>query len=36
MKKLRDYQVKLSDDASEMLHRKKLVCLFMEVYLFIK
>jgi hypothetical protein len=30
-KKLRDYQIKLSSDASEILERKKLVCLFMEV-----
>lgn len=29
--KLRDYQIKLSDEASEILQRKKIVCLFMEV-----
>ena len=29
--KLRDYQERLSNDAAETLHRKKLVCLFMEV-----
>jgi len=30
-KELRDYQIKLSSDAAEILERKKLVCLFMEV-----
>lgn len=29
--KLREYQERLSSDAAETLHRKKLVCLFMEV-----
>jgi hypothetical protein len=29
--KLRDYQVRISSEASEILNRKKLVCLFMEV-----
>ena len=29
--KPRDYQDKLSSDAVDILHRKKLVCLFMEV-----
>jgi hypothetical protein len=31
MKQLRDYQVRISNDAAEILQRKKLVCLFMEV-----
>lgn len=31
MKKLRDYQIKLSTDAAEILQSKKIVCLFMEV-----
>jgi len=31
MKQLRDYQVRISTDAAEILQRKKLVCLFMEV-----
>lgn len=31
MKQLRDYQIRLSDNATEILQRKKLVCLFMEV-----
>jgi hypothetical protein len=30
-KQLRDYQIKISTDALEILKRKKLVCLFMEV-----
>ena len=29
--KLRDYQIRLSNDAAEILERKKIVCLFMEV-----
>jgi len=29
--KLRDYQIRLSNDATEILDRKKIVCLFMEV-----
>lgn len=29
--KLRDYQIRLSNDATEILERKKIVCLFMEV-----
>lgn len=29
--KLRDYQIRLSNDAYEILERKKIVCLFMEV-----
>ena len=35
MFKPRDYQDKISSDAVEILRRKKIVCLFMEVYLFI-
>ncbi len=31
MKQLRDYQIRLSKDATEILIKKKLVCLFMEV-----
>lgn len=31
VKSLRDYQIKLSSDAAEILERKNLVCLFMEV-----
>jgi Holliday junction resolvase-like predicted endonuclease len=31
MKQLRDYQIRISNDAAEILQRKKLVCLFMEV-----
>jgi hypothetical protein len=31
MKQLRDYQIRISNDAAETLQRKKLVCLFMEV-----
>jgi superfamily II DNA or RNA helicase len=31
MQTLRDYQIKISSDALEILKRKKLVCLFMEV-----
>jgi len=31
MKKLRNYQIKLSTDAAEILQTKKIVCLFMEV-----
>jgi hypothetical protein len=31
MQQLRDYQIRISDDASEILQRKKLVCLFLEV-----
>jgi hypothetical protein len=30
-KELRDYQVRISKDAAEILERKKIVCLFMEV-----
>lgn len=29
--KLRDYQIRLSNDAAEILERKKIVCLFLEV-----
>ncbi|MBP7031053.1 MAG: hypothetical protein KBB84_08650, partial [Spirochaetes bacterium] len=28
---LRNYQIRLSNDATEILERKKIVCLFMEV-----
>ena len=31
VKQLRDYQVRISNDATDILQRKKLVCLFMEV-----
>ena len=31
MANLRDYQIRISKDANEILERKKLVCLFMEV-----
>jgi hypothetical protein len=31
MKQLRDYQIRISTDAAEILQRKNLVCLFMEV-----
>jgi len=31
-KQLRDYQIKISSDAVEILRRKKMVCLFMEVF----
>jgi hypothetical protein len=31
MKQLRDYQIRISNDAAEILQRKRLVCLFMEV-----
>lgn len=29
--KLRDYQIRIAKDACEILHRKKILCLFMEV-----
>ena len=28
---LRDYQIRIANDGAEMLQRKKIVCLFMEV-----
>lgn len=31
MKQLRDYQERISKDGAEILHRKKILCLFMEV-----
>jgi hypothetical protein len=31
MNKLRDYQIRIANDGAEMLQRKKIVCLFMEV-----
>ena len=31
MKKLRDYQTKIATDAADILKRKSIVCLFMEV-----
>ena len=36
MKQLREYQKKLSIDAVDILKRKSIVCLFMEVFLYIK
>jgi hypothetical protein len=31
MNKLRDYQIRIANDGAEMIQRKKIVCLFMEV-----